>query len=1033
MKRTFKRMLSLLFVLVMTLQLCGLTAAADGAVSIRTYERTDDGDLVDLDDGLSYAVYLGSDELSDSFSIEELSHEDLVVMPPVGYRIAGLTLTDGDGNEAHDPLPLTADDPNGSDATSVTIRHEDMIDGYGNLDYDLIPDGGALILTAVFEALDDSAEPEISVQNGGTQYGSAELDALGDEDGWEFGGWLLRYENGSCAELGMSASISPYANCSVSPIWIRLVTFSAVDQEAEAGAALSDALLDYTMTEAPGGVYAYDVRYEVLDEAGNPVEIGSTLQAGTYQIYVSHALLLDSDDEIAENAKAVLSSAPAALTVTAAEAAGGSVPGDNPGSESGGSEGGSGPDPIVETPSNGDHTHSHTGTVTKEPTCTEKGTKTFTCDCGDTYTEELDALGHDYELVETVEPTTEHEGYTLYRCSRCGEEKKEDVKEKLTPEHSHSYTESVTKEATCTEKGTKTFTCDCGDTYTQEIPALGHDFQLDSIVEPTTEHEGYTLYKCSRCGEEKKEDVKEKLTPKHSHSYTESVTKEATCTEKGTKTFTCDCGDTYTQEIPALGHDFQLDSIVEPTTEREGYTLYKCSRCSEEKKDNLKPKLTPTPLGAPKMSSSTWTKSDKSGLTVTVDYSFDKFTDLLLDQRVLKRNTDYSVKEGSTVVTLSPDVLETLSAGSHELEIKFTDASATATFTVSSRDLSFTGQNVEKSYDGKAFDLQTEYVGRARPQGLADGHKATVRLVLRQDGKDVSQATEIGDYEIVLTGFSVADASGKDVSSSYNYTGKLPQKLGTLSIKAKADSMIPVTVTAKSQTWVYDGKTHEAKEYTLSRDLLDGDTMTVSFDGASAITDAGTAANKISTVIIKDKSGANVSYAVNGKGSGKYDLSYVDGTLKVNPYALTLTAVSAEKVYDGTALRNDNVKASSLVSGQKFRSGDGVKFSVSDSRGNLIKNGPIEIGTYTKKVTEVHIVDAKGNDVTKNYDITKIDGMLTIKRGDPSTNTKSPRTGDENNVAVWIILLAIAAVAIAAVAYVLIKGKKTGNRKFWKK
>ena len=953
MKRTFKRMLSLLFVLVMTLQLCGLTAAADGAVSIRTYERTDDGDLVDLDDGLSYAVYLGSDELSDSFSIEELSHEDLVVMPPVGYRIAGLTLTDGDGNEAHDPLPLTADDPNGSDATSVTIRHEDMIDGYGNLDYDLIPDGGALVLTAVFEALDDSAEPEISVQNGGTQYGSAELDALGDEDGWEFGGWLLRYENGSCAELGMSASISPYANCSVSPIWIRLVTFSAVDQEAEAGAALSDALLDYTMTEAPGGVYAYDVRYEVLDEAGNPVEIGSTLQAGTYQIYVSHALLLDSDDEIAENAKAVLSSAPAALTVTAAEAAGGSVPGDNPGSESGGSEGGSGPDPIVETPSNGDHTHSHTGTVTKEPTCTEKGTKTFTCDCGDTYTEELDALGHDYELVETVEPTTEHEGYTLYRCSRCGEEKKEDVKEKLTPEHSHSYTESVTK--------------------------------------------------------------------------------EATCTEKGTKTFTCDCGDTYTQEIPALGHDFQLDSIVEPTTEREGYTLYKCSRCSEEKKDNLKPKLTPTPLGAPKMSSSTWTKSDKSGLTVTVDYSFDKFTDLLLDQRVLKRNTDYSVKEGSTVVTLSPDVLETLSAGSHELEIKFTDASATATFTVSSRDLSFTGQNVEKSYDGKAFDLQTEYVGRARPQGLADGHKATVRLVLRQDGKDVSQATEIGDYEIVLTGFSVADASGKDVSSSYNYTGKLPQKLGTLSIKAKADSMIPVTVTAKSQTWVYDGKTHEAKEYTLSRDLLDGDTMTVSFDGASAITDAGTAANKISTVIIKDKSGANVSYAVNGKGSGKYDLSYVDGTLKVNPYALTLTAVSAEKVYDGTALRNDNVKASSLVSGQKFRSGDGVKFSVSDSRGNLIKNGPIEIGTYTKKVTEVHIVDAKGNDVTKNYDITKIDGMLTIKRGDPSTNTKSPRTGDENNVAVWIILLAIAAVAIAAVAYVLIKGKKTGNRKFWKK
>ena len=43
---------------------------------------------------------------------------------------------------------------------------------------------------------------------------------------------------------------------------------------------------------------------------------------------------------------------------------------------------------------------------------------------------------------------------------------------------------------------------------------------------------------------------------KHEHAYTESITKEATCTEAGEKTFTCECGDTYTEQIEATGHNF---------------------------------------------------------------------------------------------------------------------------------------------------------------------------------------------------------------------------------------------------------------------------------------------------------------------------------------------------------------------------------------------------------------------------------------------------------------------------------------------
>lgn len=43
----------------------------------------------------------------------------------------------------------------------------------------------------------------------------------------------------------------------------------------------------------------------------------------------------------------------------------------------------------------------------------------------------------------------------------------------------------------------------------------------------------------------------------HKHNYVATITKEPTCTETGEKTYTCDCGDSYTEEIPAKGHHFE--------------------------------------------------------------------------------------------------------------------------------------------------------------------------------------------------------------------------------------------------------------------------------------------------------------------------------------------------------------------------------------------------------------------------------------------------------------------------------------------
>lgn len=98
--------------------------------------------------------------------------------------------------------------------------------------------------------------------------------------------------------------------------------------------------------------------------------------------------------------------------------------------------------------SSGGHSHSYTSTVTKEPTCTEKGVRTYTCSYdGSTYTEAIPALGHEWG---NWKPDGNHLTHTR-TCSRgCTETK------------NCEYTVK-------TANDTDTYTCSvCGDTYEVE-------------------------------------------------------------------------------------------------------------------------------------------------------------------------------------------------------------------------------------------------------------------------------------------------------------------------------------------------------------------------------------------------------------------------------------------------------------------------------------------------------------------------------------------------------------------------------------
>ena len=74
------------------------------------------------------------------------------------------------------------------------------------------------------------------------------------------------------------------------------------------------------------------------------------------------------------------------------------------------------------------HEHSYTAVVTP-PTCTEKGYTTHTCACGESYVDTyVDALGHSWDSgTVTKEPTETETGIRTFTCTRCNETKTESI------------------------------------------------------------------------------------------------------------------------------------------------------------------------------------------------------------------------------------------------------------------------------------------------------------------------------------------------------------------------------------------------------------------------------------------------------------------------------------------------------------------------------------------------------------------------------------------------------------------------------
>ena len=147
----------------------------------------------------------------------------------------------------------------------------------------------------------------------------------------------------------------------------------------------------------------------------------------------------------------------------------------------------------------------------------------------------------------------------------------------------------VTKEATCTEKGSKKRVCTkCKKEEVKEIEALGHDWIEDTKNSKnkaaTCTEEGIQYYKCKRegCTETKTEIIKAL-----EHDEVEDVPgASATCTDDGytasTKCSICGASLSSSEKIPAFGHTW-----IGSDTDGDGeFDLWTCSECGDETSTN---------------------------------------------------------------------------------------------------------------------------------------------------------------------------------------------------------------------------------------------------------------------------------------------------------------------------------------------------------------------------------------------------------------------------------------------------------------
>ena len=339
----------------------------------------------------------------------------------------------------------------------------------------------------------------------------------------------------------------------------------------------------------------------------------------------------------------------------------------------------------------------------------------------------------------------------------------------------------------------------------------------------------------------------------------------------------------------------------------------------------------------------TITKSDKLTVSATgYDGKYDGQTHNGNVTATEGATLSYSTDNGETWTATEPTIKN---VGEINVIVKasmanYSDATAKYTLKVTPRTVTLTSETASKTYDGTAL---TKPEVTVTGDGFVDGEATAIAT---------GSQTEVGSSDNTI------EIIKKDGFDENNYAIEL--KVGTLTVEKRPyrpnpsiTDKITVEITGNSDSVVYDGTEHSVKDYTvkISDSRYTEKDFTFSGKALASGVNAGTYEMGLKADQFKNTNARfkNVEFIIKA-----------DGVLTITQRPLTITAGSAEGIAPVTC---DKYTVEGLATGDKV---DSVKLTGIQS----------EPGESPNVASDAVIKNAKGEDVTANYKITYVNGVL---------------------------------------------------------
>ena len=405
--------------------------------------------------------------------------------------------------------------------------------------------------------------------------------------------------------------------------------------------------------------------------------------------------------------------------------------------------------------------------VIREANCTTEGLKRLKCKWCDEQKEETIPTNDEHDIVKDIiaEPDCIMWGEMRIYCSRCGYESVNGlvpptghfpvtVDEKgagcmedsyigvvrcsvcnaliapgtLKPAIGHHSwgDDNVLEPSTCTTRGrAQDFCTVCGKERIRDLPIEPHDWQLVSLYAPTCVAEGAEQWECQTCGRRGRVEY---VSKSEEHKWLTRQGKEATCSEPGyTESISCElCGkiQKYPEPIPTTPHKEVIIHSMRPTSTLEGRTEgIRCERCGIwiiecKTLPKLAPERTENDVSEQPAG---WAKGSDETASFRSEADIDEFSHVAVDGEMVNES-NYDLKEGSTIVIFKPEYLETLPLGEHEVEIVSIASSAFGTLNITSKEALAALLEQEAREALAAQEIQPAQEADAAARGLGNSY-----------------------------------------------------------------------------------------------------------------------------------------------------------------------------------------------------------------------------------------------------------------------------------------------------------------------